>query len=450
MATAVIMPRQGQSVESCIIAKWHKKVGDTVAPGDILFSYETDKASFEEESKLSGTMLDIFFEEGDDVPCLTNVCVIGNPGESTAQFKPAGEEEEAPAASEDSAPAEETAQTAPAQTVSRSADEFIKISPRAKNLAARQGVDYTVAPATGPNGRIIERDIDAMIASGNAATFAARDGFVGSGSGIEGTGIGGRVRMADLNAPAVPAAAAVAEEGPEYVDVPMTNIRKVIAKNMIHSLSTIAQLTYNMHFDMTAVNAFRAAVKAGGEALNVGKITINDVILYAVSRVLKNHPDFNAHCVDNKVRQFTHVHLGVAVDTERGLMVPTIRNADCKSLSEIAKEAKELAAACQKGSIAPRPAFGRYLHGIQPGFSGHGKLHSRHQSAADRHSGRQHHRDQGPRGERRDQNLSGHEPFPNCRPSGDRRRACLPFLEGTGHGAGKLHRIAGEIRRQAL
>lgn len=353
MATAVIMPRQGQSVESCIIAKWHKKVGDTVAPGDILFSYETDKASFEEESKLSGTMLDIFFEEGDDVPCLTNVCVIGNPGESTAQFKPAGEEEEAPAASEDSAPAEETAQTAPAQTVSRSADEFIKISPRAKNLAARQGVDYTVAPATGPNGRIIERDIDAMIASGNAATFAARDGFVGSGSGIEGTGIGGRVRMADLNAPAVPAAAAVAEEGPEYVDVPMTNIRKVIAKNMIHSLSTIAQLTYNMHFDMTAVNAFRAAVKAGGEALNVGKITINDVILYAVSRVLKNHPDFNAHCVDNKVRQFTHVHLGVAVDTERGLMVSTIRNADCKSLSEIAKEAKELAAACQKGSIAP-------------------------------------------------------------------------------------------------
>lgn len=355
MATAVIMPRQGQSVESCIIAKWHKKVGDTVAPGDILFSYETDKASFEEESKLSGTMLDIFFEEGDDVPCLTNVCVIGNPGESTAQFKPAGEEEEAPAASEDSAPAEETAQTAPAQTVSRSADEFIKISPRAKNLAARQGVDYTVAPATGPNGRIIERDIDAMIASGNAATFAARDGFVGSGAGIEGTGIGGRVRMADLNAPAAPAAAAaaVADEGPEYVDVPMTNIRKVIAKNMIHSLSTIAQLTYNMHFDMTAVNAFRAAVKAGGEALNVGKITINDVILYAVSRILKNHPDFNAHCVDNKVRQFTHVHLGVAVDTERGLMVPTIRNADCKSLSEIAKEAKELAAACQKGSIAP-------------------------------------------------------------------------------------------------
>lgn len=355
MATAVIMPRQGQSVESCIIAKWHKKVGDTVAPGDILFSYETDKASFEEESKLSGTMLDIFFEEGDDVPCLTNVCVIGNPGESTAQFKPAGEEEEAPAASEDSAPAEETAQIAPAQTVSRSADEFIKISPRAKNLAARQGVDYTVAPATGPNGRIIERDIDAMIASGNAATFAARDGFVGLGSDIEGTGIGGRVRMADLNAPAAPAAtaAAVADEGPEYVDVPMTNIRKVIAKNMIHSLSTIAQLTYNMHFDMTAVNAFRAAVKAGGEALNVGKITINDVILYAVSRVLKNHPDFNAHCVDNKVRQFTHVHLGVAVDTERGLMVPTIRNADCKSLSEIAKEAKELAAACQKGSIAP-------------------------------------------------------------------------------------------------
>ena len=92
MATAVIMPRQGQSVESCIITAWNKKVGDTVAVGDILFSYETDKSSFDEAAQVAGKLLAIFAEEGDDVPCLQNVCVIGNDGESFAEFTPAGEE----------------------------------------------------------------------------------------------------------------------------------------------------------------------------------------------------------------------------------------------------------------------------------------------------------------------------------------------------------------------
>ena len=88
MATPVIMPKQGQSVESCIIAKWHKQKGDAVAEGDILFTYETDKATFDEEAKVAGTLLDVFYEEGDDVPCLLNVCVIGSAGESTAEFNP--------------------------------------------------------------------------------------------------------------------------------------------------------------------------------------------------------------------------------------------------------------------------------------------------------------------------------------------------------------------------
>lgn len=111
MATPVIMPRQGQSVESCIIAKWHKNVGDAVSEGDVLFTYETDKATFEEEAKQSGTMLAIFFEEGDDVPCLTNVCVIGNEGEDASAFAPAGEDEEEAAPAEETAPV--TSETAP-------------------------------------------------------------------------------------------------------------------------------------------------------------------------------------------------------------------------------------------------------------------------------------------------------------------------------------------------
>ena len=110
MAVAVIMPRQGNTVESCIITKWSKQKGDAVKVGDILFSYETDKAAFDEEAKVEGTLLDVFFQEGDDVPCLTNVCVIGAPGESTAEFDPnsaapAAEEKKVEAPAQAAAPA---------------------------------------------------------------------------------------------------------------------------------------------------------------------------------------------------------------------------------------------------------------------------------------------------------------------------------------------------------
>ena len=112
MATPVIMPRQGQSVESCIITKWHKHKGDAVAVGDILFSYETDKAAFEEEATVAGTLLETFFEEGDDVECLLNVCVIGNEGEDVSQFRPQGAAQE-----ESSAPAAEVKKDEPSAPV---------------------------------------------------------------------------------------------------------------------------------------------------------------------------------------------------------------------------------------------------------------------------------------------------------------------------------------------
>lgn len=353
MATPVIMPRQGQSVESCIISKWNKKKGDKVEVGEILFSYETDKSSFDEESKVAGVMLDVFFEEGDDVPCLTNVCVIGEPGESTAEFAPAVEGAAVVETVIEETPKEQEKET-PVQVASAVAGQpgGAFISPRARNLAQRQGIDYTQAQATGPNGRIIERDIEALAASG-AATFAAREGFIGSGASVAGTGIGGRVTTADLAAGTQVAAAEAQPVEAEYVDVPMTNIRKVISKSMVASLNNIAQLTYNMAFDMTNINAFRAMMKANGEKLGIKGITINDIIVYTAARILKNHPDCNAHCLDNTVRRFSSVHMGIAVDTERGLMVPTLRNADTKSLAQISKESKELSAACQKGDISP-------------------------------------------------------------------------------------------------
>ena len=210
MATAVIMPKVGISVESCVITKWHKQKGDAVKAGDLLFSYETDKASVDEEAKLDGTLLEIFQGEGADVPCLTNVAVIGNPGESTAEFAPKAEAEAAPAAAE-----------APAAPVVRAEGEFIRISPRAKALAAKHGVDIRLAAGTGPYGRIVSKDIQALIDSGKTFTGAAlgKEGALTA----EGTGIGGRVSLQDLltkPVPAVPAAAAASDAEFEDVKLP--------------------------------------------------------------------------------------------------------------------------------------------------------------------------------------------------------------------------------------
>ena len=338
MATAVIMPRQGQSVESCIIGEWFKKVGDPVQEGDILFSYETDKSSFEEPAKQAGTLLAIFYGADDDVPCLTTVGVIGEPGESYAEFAPdqAAGTAEAPGMEAPAAKAPAAAAVA-APAVQAEGTALRGVSPRARNAAERLHVDPAQAQPTGPNGRVIERDIKAL-------AQASRTG----------TSLGGRVTVADqAAAPAAQAAPAVQGADTEYQDVKLPNIRKVIAKSMFQSLSTMAQLTHTTSFDATCIMNFRKGLKAAPEQLQVPNITLNDIILFAASRVLPKHPDLNAHFLEDKMRYFRHVNLGIAVDTPRGLMVPTLMRAEEKSLKEIAAEAKALAAACQDGSINP-------------------------------------------------------------------------------------------------
>lgn len=343
MATAVIMPRQGQSVESCIIGEWFKKVGDPVQEGDILFSYETDKSSFEEPAKQAGTLLAIFYGADDDVPCLTTVAVIGEPGESYAEFAPdqAAGAEEAPAAEAPAVEATAAAAAVAAAPAAQAEGTALRgVSPRARNAAERLHVDPAQAQPTGPNGRVIERDIKALAQAGRT-----------------GTGLGGRVTAADqaaaAAAPAAQAAPAVQGADTEYQDVKLPNIRKVIAKSMFQSLSTMAQLTHTTSFDATCIMNFRKGLKAAPEQLQVPNITLNDIILFAASRVLPKHPDLNAHFLEDKMRYFRHVNLGIAVDTPRGLMVPTLMRAEEKSLKQIAAEAKALAAACQDGSINP-------------------------------------------------------------------------------------------------
>ncbi|MEI6131852.1 MAG: dihydrolipoamide acetyltransferase family protein [Bacillota bacterium] len=356
MATPVIMPRQGQSVESCIITKWFKAKGDKVAVGDLLFNYETDKAAFDEESKVEGTVLAIYYVEGDDVPCLTNVCVIGNEGENIDEFNPSSDSAQAPtpepsAQAHSASPQSADATAASAETLTSSPTSAqatsgeLKISPRAKNLAQKHGVDYRKAAPSGPNGRIIEQDIRKLIDSGILVTSAASDEYLSSQKSAEGTGLGGRVRTSDLAEASVMTA--------EVEEVKLSNIRKVIAKAMHNSLSTMAQLTLNSSFDATDVLSYREKIKVGMDKTGVGNITINDMILYAVAKTLESHRDLNAHYFDDKMLLFKSVNLGIAVDTPRGLMVPTLFGSNSKTLNQLSTDAKALIEACQKGTISP-------------------------------------------------------------------------------------------------
>ena len=348
MANAVIMPRQGQSVESCIITTWNKAVGDTVAEGDVLFSYETDKSAFDEVATVSGTMLAHLYSEGDVVVCLENVCVIGEPGEDISAFTggAAAPAEEAPK-KEEAAPAVEAAPAAPAEEAPAAEIQSdagrIFISPRAKNLALKTGVDMTKVVPTGPHGRIIERDIEKALDVGYKAGVAAVEDF-----------LAGKIAIpAEVEEAPAAAAAAPAVAAPEYTEIPMSGIRKAIARSMTASLSEMAQLTLNASFDATDILAYRKKLKAAPEDLGVGKITLNDIVLYAVSRILPKYPYINANLVDNTIRSFTHANVGMAVDTERGLLVPTLKAADTLSLAEISSLAKAQAGKAKEGTLTP-------------------------------------------------------------------------------------------------
>jgi pyruvate dehydrogenase E2 component (dihydrolipoamide acetyltransferase) len=328
MAQAVIMPRQGQSVESCIITKWHKKEGDQVKTGDLLFTYETDKATFDEEAKFDGTMLKILYNEDDDVPCLETVCIIGEKGEDISSFIGGGKAAEQIKEEVKEEPKEVKAQTSAAAEVKEAAnDGIIKISPRAKNLAQKLGVDYSQITATGPEGRIIEKDVENYAASGV-------------------------ISLRQQAAPQQPAAPQQTSAAP-YTEEKLTNIRKAIAKAMHNSLQSTAQLTHTASFDATSIQNLRAAIKPLAEKGQIGNITLNDMIMYAVVRMLKKYRIFNAHMLDDKIRYFNNVNIAMAVDTERGLMVPVCFNAESLSLSGLAEQLKKLSNACRQGSISP-------------------------------------------------------------------------------------------------
>ncbi|MDR3309237.1 MAG: 2-oxo acid dehydrogenase subunit E2 [Tannerella sp.] len=350
MATVVIMPKQGQSVESCILTEFLKKKGDAVAVGDILFSYETDKAAFEEEAKTAGTVLEIFFAEGDEIPVLTNLMVIGNPGESVEEFRPEATSTAAvvtePTVSE-SITSASTGLDKPA--ASSSTGKTSPVSPRAKILADKNAVQATTLAGSGPGGRVIERDVQAVIDLFPKTTPLAKAIIKATGASLpeSGSGPAGKARGADVGAAKNPVYAA------DSVVKPLTNMRKIIAKAMHASLQNSAQLTHHLSADARRIMALRKKVKKAVESGFPTDITLNDMVCMAVIKALKQFPNANAHFLGDGIRYFSKVHLALAVDTERGLMVPVVKNADDLTIQGLAQQLKEVANACKKGAIDP-------------------------------------------------------------------------------------------------
>jgi len=357
------MPKQGQSVESCIIGTIRKK-GETVKAGDILFTYETDKASFEEESKVEGTILEVLYKEGDEVPVLQNVMAIGQPGEDVSSLlggASAPAQAEAPAAAEPqkaeapkaSAPAAQP-QTEEAPAAQVPAGE-IHISPRARNLAEKESVNLSAVAGTGPQGRIIERDVEAAIAAGNRLTGKAKAMMADTGlaAPAKGSGLAGTVKASDLKE-AKPNHTDIAGEGEDFEVVKMSNMRKLIARSMYNSLQNSAQLTHHLGADARRIQALRKQAKKAYEEGRINaNVTINDLVCFAVIKALQKFPNANSHCLGDSMRIFKKVHLGLAVDTERGLMVPALKNADDLSITGLSSQLKKLAEDCKKGSINP-------------------------------------------------------------------------------------------------
>lgn len=381
MAQVIVMPRLGNTVESCIIVAWKVREGDVVKADAPLCEVETDKATMDVPAGVAGTVLKILRPEGDDVPVLQPIAAIGEPGEAWVADDAGGDAGAlvatpmAPAAAI-ATPAPTAAPAGTKSTNAAAADGAGTASPRARALAAAEGVNVAALAGSGPHGRVIERDVRGAIAERPALTAAARSVIAsgaapgGSGFGFAGAGaLGNRAGLSDLvraeargtaagaphsaPIPASPSFPIPADFPGPITRTPLKGVRKIIADRMRQSLAATAQLTLHASAPAARLTDLRARLKGTAAERGLSGVTIGDLVLYATARALREFPALNAHLVDGELRAFERVHLGLAVDTPRGLMVPVIRNADLLGLREMSAEAKRLAAACSGGTVQP-------------------------------------------------------------------------------------------------
>ena len=342
MATPVELPKLGNTVEECIVSRWAKHPGDAVAAGDLVAEIETDKATFELEAPVEGTVLATFFEEGALVPVFTNLFVIGKPGEDVEAFRPkaaaaspaaptpAATGGTTPAAPSSAAPAPAAQDRAP--VVGASAPGAL--SPRARRFAEERGFRPVAVQGSGPGGRVLEQDLrDLYFSAPRVSETAKAQALEGAEAPREGSGPAGMILAADLGPPAVR----------------ISNIRERIARRMRESLASTAQYTLNSSADAGGLLRLRTKIKQSGATPD---INLNDLVAFCAVKAVLEMPDVNALFADGKIYKSAPVHLGFACDTPRGLLVPVVRDAHRMSAGELALRMKELTAQAVQGTIS--------------------------------------------------------------------------------------------------
>ena len=354
MAKVIVMPKLGLTMTEGTVSKWLKAEGDAVKEGEPLFEVETDKLTNTIEASASGTLLKIAVPAGGEAKCLDPVAVIGEPGEDVSALigviPAAGAAAPAPAAPAAAAPA--------ASAPARAPGERVLASPAAKKLSRELGIDLALVPGTGPKGRVTEDDVKnfksapppappappaepAVKASPLAAKVAADIGL-----DLKDVPAHGRVLAADILAAVQKGGSAPAEEAPREETVPMSGMRKAIARNMLNSHMTSPTVTFNLGIDMTELKRLREQLK--GEEI---KVSYTDILVKVVAVALTEFPLLNCSVEDNKIIYKHYVNMGVAVALDNGLVVPNIPDADKKSLTEISAEVKELAKLAREGGL---------------------------------------------------------------------------------------------------
>jgi pyruvate dehydrogenase E2 component (dihydrolipoamide acetyltransferase) len=347
MAHPILMPKPGQMTEECVLVAWHKREGDTVKKGDVLFEIETDKSNMDVEAFEEGVLLRRLVEEGQTVPVNAVCAYVGEPGEAVPDALPvpsadlpggAAESERAPApvshppVPAPAVPAAATAAAAPAPPRADAAGH-LRISPRASRLAADSGIDPRTISDTGPEGRITERDVRAALeaAPAAAATVAAPAAAATARA-----------------APAAPSPAPATPAADEAAPQQMSRMRRVIAERLTLSATTVPQFTVTVAVDMTRLLALRTELKAAGTGLSV-----TDFIVSAAAQALVEFPTVNSRTDGVSVWPRRRVHVGLAVSVPDGLVVPVIRDADRRSLTDLHARATELAEAARNGTLPP-------------------------------------------------------------------------------------------------
>ena len=343
MATKVHMEALSPTMEEGQVVRWLKSEGDDVAQGDILAEIETDKATMELVARGEGILRKIITGEGAAVPVGEVIAVIaaadediedliaGAGGAATATAEPSASTEEGESSDPTPASTDSDASHVPAGSTNGQPSPQggrVKASPVAKRLAEEHGIDLSAVAGSGPGGRVIKRDVEE----------AAKAGVPEA-------------------APAVPLPAAGAAAGPEYVDVPLTQIRKTIAKRLVQSIGPVPHFFLTVDVDMGRVLQARKDVNKILEARGT-KASINDFIVKAAAVALTHHPECNAWWQGDSIRQFNHVHMGIAVAVEGGLITPVVRDAHVKGIAQIGTEIREMAGRAQEKRLKPEEYTG--------------------------------------------------------------------------------------------